>query len=63
MTILFPNMTERQYILKKMVQHVCYGSYFNRKVQPKHVSAVKFVTVVTYTAVIFPIVCVARYVA
>ena len=34
-----------------------------RKVRPKHVSAIKFVTFVTYATVIFPIVYVARYVA
>jgi hypothetical protein len=33
------------------------------KVRPKHVSAVKFASVVKDTTVIFPIVCVARYVA
>jgi hypothetical protein len=34
-----------------------------RKVRPKHVSAVKFVNDVTYTTVIIPIVCLARYLA
>jgi hypothetical protein len=42
-----------------------YDVECNRKVRPKHVSALKFVTVVTYVyaTVIFPIVYVARYVA
>ena len=39
------------------------GPRYRRKVRPKHVSAIKFATVLAYATVIFPIVCVARYVA
>ena len=45
-------------VSNQVVAITCSGP---RKVRPKHISAVKFVTVVTYDLGVFPNVCVTRY--